>query len=311
MNKKFLLVILVTILSARAVAQSGGAVGATEPRIHFIRSVSGSSGSEQNGRYIISDPRSTFYVPADKRVVVYFEWEGPVGPHHFEGYWKNPEGKVVVMSDFSFDSRHKRFAGYWILDLTENIKTGMWALEARVDGEVTGTHAFQIVAEEKPANLATTPAALSSADIYKRAVSASVWIENLDEKKQRIGLGSGFFVDDGLIVTAFQVIDGASALRVKLADGRALETTEVWAWNRLQDWAVLKVPSGAMARLEPANAKSWSVCDRCFSLGVPTEGNRVIVDEGITGSQSFPELGDRFNLSSLPMPPAIGSPRAQ
>lgn len=58
-----------------------------------LRSISGTSGHEDNGRYIMDDPRSVFVAGKDAKVTIYFEWEGPTGPHHFEGLWKSPEGK--------------------------------------------------------------------------------------------------------------------------------------------------------------------------------------------------------------------------
>jgi len=48
----------------------------------------------------MDDPRSVFMVGKHAKVIVYFEWEGPVGPHHFEGLWKSPEGKIVLISHF-------------------------------------------------------------------------------------------------------------------------------------------------------------------------------------------------------------------
>jgi hypothetical protein len=40
----------------------------------------------------VEDVKTTFWVPRDKQVVVYFEWTGAAGTHRFEGVWKNPMG---------------------------------------------------------------------------------------------------------------------------------------------------------------------------------------------------------------------------
>ena len=66
--------------------------------------MSGSKGSQQGNRYIIEDPRSVFYIPADHQVIVYFEYEGPIGSHRVEGLWKRPDGKVGTISDFTYVS---------------------------------------------------------------------------------------------------------------------------------------------------------------------------------------------------------------
>src|SRR5713101_6018745 len=111
-------------------AQGAGGVQPSESKYHLVRSVSGSKGTQQGGRYIIEDPRTIFYVPDDRQVVVYLEWDGPVGQHHLEAYWT--------------------------LLLAESAPTGLWTLEAHVDGEVAGTHTFQIVGAPRPANTIPT-----------------------------------------------------------------------------------------------------------------------------------------------------------
>jgi hypothetical protein len=135
-------------------AQAAGGVQAGESNFRVVRSVSGTRGAQQGGRYVIEDPRTVFYVPDDKQVIVYFEWDGSLGKHHFEGYWKSPEGKTVVISDFDYEAREKRFGAYWSLNLSDGMPVGLWTLEAHVDGEVTGAHSFQIVAAPKPSEVA-------------------------------------------------------------------------------------------------------------------------------------------------------------
>lgn len=302
------LLLFVLTLPASLWAQGGGGAVASQPLFRVVRSVAGSKGEQQNGRYVIDDPRDVFYVPADKEVIVYFEWEGPLGQHNFEGQWKNPEGKAVVISDFTYNATTKRFGGYWTLELSNSIEPGMWSLEAHVDGEVTGTHSFQIVAAPKPASDQPTRHQRAPAEIYKMALAATVTVERLDAKGQRSGIGSGFFLADDLVLTAFQVINGASRLRILLPDGQPLDVDQVAAWNRWQDWALLKVDARATGKLKRAPAGSWAVGDRCFTLDVPAEGNRVIVDEAIVGTHTFPNAGDRLNLPSLPRSPALGGP---
>ena len=158
---------LAILLSAMAVAgpataqQPGqapaGGVAASEPRFRVVRSVSGTKGSQEGNRYVIQDPRTVFYVPDDKQVIVYFEWDGPPGTHNFEGYWKNPEGKVVAISDFKFEAKDKRFGGYWTFLLLEQMPTGLWSVEARIDGETAGAHTFQVLATARPAEASGPP----------------------------------------------------------------------------------------------------------------------------------------------------------
>ncbi len=288
--------------------QAAGGVQASEPKFRVVRSISGSKGSQQGRRYVIEDPRTVFYVPDDRQVIVYFEWEGPVGLHHFEALWKNPEGKVAAISDFDYEAKEKRFAGYWTLALAETAMTGLWSLEAHIDGEVTGTHSFQIVAAPRPANLPSARRPSSSSEIYQDASAASVFIHKFDAKGEEFGVGSGFFISEGLVLTAFQVIDGASNLRVILMDGRRLETNQVAAWNRRQDWALLKLDTGKVHVLARAQANSASIGDRCYTLDSPAPGSRVIVETEIIGKSNSPDAGERINISGSVSPAGTGSP---
>ena len=227
---------------------SGGSL-ASESKFHVIRSVSGSEGVQQGGSYVIRDPRTVFYVPQDQKVIVYFEWEGPQGPHHFEGIWKSPDGKTTSISNFDYEAKQGKFGGYWEMLIAASTQTGMWGLEARVDGEVTGKHSFQILAGAAPESKEPKRYILTSAELYEHANAATVTIASVNSAGVTINRGSGFFVDQNRVMTAFQVIDGAAKVRVTLPDGRAIETQEVAAWNRRQDVALLKLPVDSTSRL--------------------------------------------------------------
>lgn len=311
LGKLFLLCFFLSnqVLVETAAAQSAGGAQAAQPTFRVIRSVSGSKGSQQSGRFVIEDPRGIFYMPEDKQVMVYFEWEGPMGKHHLEGYCKNPEGKTAVISDFDYESREKRFGGYWILTLTDGTAPGIWNLEARVDGEITGVNSFQIVSATKPADAASNaPKLLSPSDIYKLAMSTTVTLSALTAGGDTLRNGSGFFIADGQILTAFEVIDGATSISVELPDGKRLQTDQVLAWNRWQDWAILKVSSLKIALLNPAKANSWAVGDRCFLLNVARDETRTIEDLNISGTHDYPSAGQRMLLAFMASPKAAGSP---
>jgi len=63
----------------------------------------------------MADPRTTFFVPDDRQVVVYFEWEGPRGTHHCEGTLRGPNGQLSVMSSFDYPATQPRFGGFWAI----------------------------------------------------------------------------------------------------------------------------------------------------------------------------------------------------
>src|SRR5271156_2988697 len=153
---------------AAAAVTSGGGVAAGKSRFRVVRSISGSAGAQENGSYIIRDPRTIFHIPQDHRVIVYFEWEGPLGPHRFEGVWKSPDGKITSESDFDYEAKQARYGGYWDMLIAENTPTGLWTLQALVDGELTGTHTFQVVSGTSAGGGADAAAASAGATGRRR-----------------------------------------------------------------------------------------------------------------------------------------------
>jgi hypothetical protein len=289
---------------------TGGGARAEDPTFRVVKSISGTKVSEQGGRYIVEDPRTAFYVPADKEIVVYFTWEGPAGAHHFEGLWKKPDGKVAMTSEFDYKPEQPRFGGYFKMLLGDSPATGVWTLEARIDGETAGSHTFQITLAPRPDGISATTArrVVAPSELYNRAAAASVPIENLNQKGSRRSVGTGFFIAPGKLLTAFQVIDGATKVRLVVAPGKFLDVSEVLAWNRREDWVILKVAMDNVKTLERAPANSITVGDRCYFLDAPSDTSRVIVETSIVGKQNLGAGGERLNIGDTPSARAAGSP---
>ncbi len=289
-------------------AQQGGGVQAAGPRVRMVRSVAGTKGETRGGSYVILDPRTTFYVPDDRQVIVYFEWEAAKGTHHCEGTVKGPSGQLAVMSSFDYLATQTKFGGFWTMPLLENSSPGLWTFESRVDGESAGELGFEIVSAKRPASTAKEEAPPTPAEIYSHTVAATALIEKLDEKGQPFGAGSGFLTGDGSLVTAFRVIDGAHTLRIQFADGTRIQADSVAGWNRRQDWAILRVDTGKHAALRTADSKSWSIGDHCYWLDTKTDGGRVIADGQIVGKESHAGWGDRISISNMFNTAATGGP---
>ncbi len=288
--------------------QQGGGVPATGPKTRVVRSIAGTKGETRGETYIILDSRTTFYVPDDRQVIVYFEWEAPKGTHHCEGTVKGPNGQLAVMSSFDYPATQTKFGGFWTMPLLENTSAGLWTFGSRVDGESAGELRFEIVSAKRPTDTAKEEPLPTPAEIYGHAMAATALIEKLDEKGQAIGAGSGFLLTEGSLVTAFRVIDGAHTLRIQFADGTRVQTDNVAGWNRRQDWVILKVDADRRATLRTADAKSWTIGDHCYWLDTKTDGGRVISDGQIVGKQSPAGWGERISISNIFNFVATGGP---
>lgn len=297
----------VFVLQPLAQPQAGG-VSAAGPKVRMVRSVAGTKGETRGGNYVILDPRTTFYVPDDRQVIVYFEWEAPKGTHHCDGTVKGPNGQLAVMSSFDYPATQVRFGGFWTIPLLENSSPGLWTFESRVDGEFAGDIRFEIVSAKRPSDAAKEEVLPTPAEIYSRAVAAVAIVEKLDENEQPIGAGSGFLAADNSLLTSFRAIDGAHHLRIQFANGARVQTETVVAWNRRQDWVILKVGADGIPKLNVAAIKSWSVGDHCYWLDTKTDGGRVIADGQIVGKESREGWGDRISLSNTFNIAAAGGP---
>lgn len=269
-----------------------------------LRSISGAAGHETDGRFVMDDARSIFTAGKDTKVIVYFEWEGPVGPHHFEGLWKSPEGKIVLISDFRYEAKGRRYSGYWTMLLSEGTPSGEWSIEARIDGEAAGTHSFMITGSPVPPT-PTAPQPLSEAELYKRVMDATAVIEKVAPDGTTLARSSGFWVADNEVFTSFGAIDGAGSIKVKTRDGKQVTTDQVLAWNRWQDWTLLRVPSTAPARLKRGPAGPLNVGDQCAFLLWGPAGAKL-TDGTITGKNSFPKAGPRLIVASGATPESFG-----
>jgi hypothetical protein len=306
LKANILLLLLWTVLVSSCYAQGAG-VQAGGPRFRMVRSVSGSKGTPQGGRFAMEDPRSVFYIPNDYQVIVYMEWEGPAGRQHLESFWRNPAGKITIISDFDYDAKDQKFGGYWTLALSDSMDTGAWMLEARVHGELAGSHAFQILSGTRPADSAPARPLLAPSELYERALKSTVSIEKFDRSGQKFGDASGFLFEPGWILTSFECIDGANKLRMTYSDGSRFETEHLIAWNRRQDWAILKANTTNLPKLKPAPADTWQVGDVASFLDAAPEGNRILTNVSIDGKNSFPSAGPRINISAAPTDRSIGA----
>lgn len=275
---------------------------------HLISSSVGSKEATKNKELIVEDPRTDFHPPRDHQVVVVFKIAGPGGMHHLVGSWRGPDGKVESVGNLDMETYPPGFFCYWTLTLPDSVMPGLWALELQVDGYSVGTQTFEIVANPAAAPPPAPPSAPSAADVYQRVVAATVFIDNQDAQGELIRRGSGFVIGKDQILTAFQVIDGASSVQIEFPDGTRATVTQVLRWNRLQDWAVLQADSSKIQPLERAPAGSWKVGDHGYLLDSPTETSRTIVNVGVSGVQESKQFGERLNTSWFGGMRTLGSP---
>ena len=193
------------------------------------------------------------------------------------------------------------------LALAETAPSGTWTLEAHIDGELTGAYTFQIFSGDRLTDAAPVKRMLSPSEIYQLALASTVSIEKIGTNGEIFGVSSGFISAPGIVLSAFQAIDGAIRVRLTYSDGRRVETDQVSAWDRYQDWVAIKADAGIVPALQNATSNSLNVGDFASYLEVASEGNRVISEARIIGQSSFGVSGARLTLSLPISDKAIGA----
>jgi len=279
----------------------------------FVKSQSGSSGKIADNRFQFDEIRSRFVYPQDKFLTVYFEWEGPPGDHVLSAYWKNPQGNVASISpDIKMETKTPELHAYWIFEISPDSASGIWTAEIRIDGEPSGTHNFEIVlpaAPPKTETVAPSPPKIPTLDeMYVSAGRSLVWVHKLDQAGHRIDTALGFIVGPDRVATAFQAVDAALQLEVIFSDGRKVTSDQVWACDRLQDWALIKAGTANLPSLPRSPGTPVPVGERYIVFNVENEMARVIGGVDITGKRTVGDFGDRIQIAPSPSREAIGGP---
>ncbi len=123
------------------------------------------------------------------------------------------------------------------------------------------------------------------AAIVKKSVVV-VTFNGRDGQKQ--GLGAGFIIrEDGLIATNLHVIGEARPIRVELHDGRKFDVASVYATERSQDLAILKIEARDLPALPLGNSDELSEGQPVMAIGNPLGLERSVVSGVLSGRREI------------------------
>lgn len=123
--------------------------------------------------------------------------------------------------------------------------------------------------------------AQQTADILEHVRPGVVTVLTADSKGKNTGLGSGFVVrEDGVIVTAWHVVEGAASARIKLAGGRLFPVLGLLGKDKDKDFALLKIDTTSMPVIPVGDSDQMRQGDKVLTLGSPL-GLEQSASEGI------------------------------
>ncbi len=136
---------------------------------------------------------------------------------------------------------------------------------------------------------AADPAAeMSVQEIASIAKKSVVVVTFTGRDGQRQGLGSGFIVsDDGLIATNLHVIGEARPITVELHDGRKFDVTAVYATERSQDLAILKIDARELPALPLGNSDDLREGQAVVAIGNPMGLEGSVVSGILSGHRQI------------------------
>jgi S1-C subfamily serine protease len=278
--------------------------------IRMIRSFSGPSGKVVGPKFVLDEIRNRFVYPQDNSLTVYFECRAPKGNYTLTAYWKDPQGRTAGISpDLKIETVNEELNSYWVFMIDAGKANGIWTVEIRVNGEPVGSHSFELVMPAVPQPpVIETPKIPTLDELYRGSIASLVWVHKLDRAGLRKDTTSGFVVGSDSILTAFQSIDMAAALEIEFADGTASKTIEILAFNRLQDWALIKAATQGRPPLPIGKSSAVVVGEQAIVFSVGSGPSRTIGAVDIVGRGVVRGFGDRIHINP-PLPlMAVGGP---
>ena len=132
------------------------------------------------------------------------------------------------------------------------------------------------------------PQEQSVADLARRLRTSVVIVSHYGRDGKQDGVGAGFVVSsNGLIATCAHVIGEARPISVRLANGREHEVTEVHAWDRNLDLAVVRIDAGNLDPLQLGDSDQLTQGTAVVAMGNPLGMEHSVVQGVVSARREF------------------------
>jgi len=123
---------------------------------------------------------------------------------------------------------------------------------------------------------------LNAEGVYQKCAKSVFYVEVSDARGEPFASGSGFFItSDGIAVTNYHVIEGASSAKIVLSDSQKEYTVAgVLNYSEKEDWAVIKVNGSGFTPLEIGEKSSVVGGANVYAIGSPL-GLQNTISQGI------------------------------
>ena len=156
-------------------------------------------------------------------------------------------------------------------------------------------------------SITTVASALTTEQIAKKALAATVYLEMKDNTGTTLGFGSGFFVKPNQIATNFHVIEGAAQGTAKLVGKDTQYQIEgIVATDKDNDLAVLKVTAYGITPLPLGDSDTVNIGAKVYVAGNPKGLEGTFSDGLISRRERYPKK--RLQMTAPISPGSSGGP---
>ncbi len=146
----------------------------------------------------------------------------------------------------------------------------------------------------------------SFSDIFERVSPAVVVITAYTPEE--ISRGSGFIVrGNGVIVTNFHVVAGATKIEIKLKDGRIFSVKNIIDYNLQKDICILKIEATTLPVCRLGDSRLLHPGDKVLVIGAPL-GLEYSITDGLLSAKRKLEREDILQFSAPISPGNSGGP---
>jgi len=148
-------------------------------------------------------------------------------------------------------------------------------------------------------SVAPAAKAESVADLAQRLRPSVVVVSHYGRDGKQDGVGAGFVISpDGLIATCAHVIGEARPITVRLANGREHDVTEVHAWDRNLDLAIVRIDATKLQPLALADSDQLTQGAPVVAMGNPLGMEHSVVQGVVSARREF----EHVEMIQLAMP---------
>lgn len=143
---------------------------------------------------------------------------------------------------------------------------------------------------------------LTVEELSAKAKQSFVVIEQSGRDGEIEGVGGGFVIGaDGLIATSLHVIGEGRPIKVTFSDGTKAEVTDVYAWDRKLDLAVVRIAKKDLSALHLGDSENLKQGTHVVAMGNPRGLNFSVVEGVVSAVRSF-DWGPMIQLA-IPIEP--------